>query len=248
MTIAKPNIQVFETTKALYNAAATFVTEAAVKAIAKKGRFCISLSGGQTPSGLYKLLAMPIYNNQLDKENVFIFWGDERCVALDDKRNNAFQAKNIWLDKVAIPPENIYRMAVNLPPAQAALDYENKLKAFFNNNTICFDLVLLGLGENGHTASIFPGSKLVEGTSAGIQSDYVTEEKMYRITMTAAMINNAEQVLFIATGKNKSDILQKVINGKHQPLAYPAQLIKPLHGMLNWFIDVEAASQLNQLK
>lgn len=245
MAVSKNNIKIFKTTDSLFKAAALFILEQAGKAISEKGCFVIALSGGQTPAALFKLLAEPIYDYKLQKDNIFVFWGDERCVPLNDERNNAYQAKKIWLNKVAIPRKNIFRIAVNFPPIEAAKYYQRGLKTFFENKTIRFDMVLLGLGENGHTASIFPGTKLVEEKEAGIRAVYVAEEKMYRISMTAPMINNAEQVLFMATGKNKSSIVQKIIKGAFEPNKYPAQLINPTHGQLNWYIDEGAASQLS---
>ena len=245
MTTGKPyKLEVFPSEEELDNAAAEFIIDRAKNAIAAKGKFTISLSGGRTPQKLFELLAQPHYANKIDWKNTCIFWGDERCVPLDDERNNAFQAKNILLNKVNIPASNIYRIPVDLPPVAAASNYERTLDNFFENNPIQFDLILLGLGENGHTASLFPGANVIEDTSAGIRDVYVEEGNMYRITMTAPLINEAHAILFLVTGKEKAEILNKVLKDSSENKKYPAQLVKPESGELFWFIDSEAASLL----
>ena len=178
-------------------------------------------------------------------KNTFVFWGDERCVPLTDERNNAYHAKILLLDKSDIPSENIFIIPVNLPPAEAASQYENELKDFFKNEVIEFDLILLGLGENGHTASLFPHTDILNEKLAGVRDVYVAEEKAFRVSMTAAMINNAHKILFLVTEEKKAAVLKIVLTGDYQPEVYPAQLINPEKGELYWFTDREAASQLN---
>lgn len=246
MIVSKYNLTVFKSTDDLNKAAAAFIIEAAEKAIAAHGRFVISLSGGQTPSGLYNLLASTLYKTKLQWKYIYIFWGDERCVPLDDKRNNAYQAKKILLDKIEIPAENIYRIHTNLSPEKAAAEYEKEMNFFFKGDEQRFDLILLGLGENGHTASIFPGTEIIKEKTKGIRAVYVTEENKYRISMTATLINQAHNILFLVTGISKAAILQKVINGPYLPDNYPAQLIKPAAGLLTWFTDEDAASFLKK--
>ncbi len=231
------HLEIFETTNELSNAGAEFIIKLAKEAIIERGRFVISLSGGQTPKNLYTLLAEPSFRNRLDWKNIFIFWGDERCVPLTDEQNNAYEAKSILLDKVEIPISNIHAIPVNLWPAEAARQYELTIKIFFGDEPLRFDLVLLGLGKNGHTASLFPGTKLVNGQVEGIREVYVEEEKMFRITMTAALINQARHILFLVTGNEKAAILEKVLSNTQQGLKYPAQLIKQQDGELYWFID-----------
>ena len=245
MTTGKPyKLEVFPSEEELDIAAAEYIIDRAKNTIASKGKFVIALSGGRTPQKLFELLAQPLYTNKIDWKSTYVFWGDERCVPLDDERNNAFQAKNILLDKVNIPASNIYRIPVDLPPVAAASNYERTLDNFFENNPIQFDLILLGLGENGHTASLFPGTNVIEDTSAGIRDVYVEEEKMFRITMTAPLINEAHAILFLVTGKEKAEILNKVLNVSTENKKYPAQLICPKNGNLYWFADSEAASLL----
>ncbi len=235
-------LRVFPTTAALNEAAAEFIIAASQSAIASRKQFTISLSGGETPKKLYALLAEPSFSDRIDWKHTFIFWGDERCVPLDDERNNAYQAISILLSKIDIPSSNIHPIPVNLPPATAACVYEQELKEYFGNESSRFDLVLLGLGENGHTASLFPGTKVIKENEEAVREVYVEEEKMFRITMTAPLINKARNIIFLVTGENKSAVLRKILNGPFQPDQYPAQLIKPYDGELFFFADRSAAT------
>jgi 6-phosphogluconolactonase len=236
------HLKIFDTATALNKAAAEFIVTIAMQAIAERGRFIISLSGGQTPKNVYALLAEPVFSGRLEWKNIFVFWGDERYVPLDDERNNAYEAKSILLDKVGIPLANVHAIPVNLSPAEAARKYEQTLNDFFGDQLPQFDLVLLGLGENGHTASLFPGTKLINGQAKGIREVYVEEEKMFRITMTAALINQARHIVFLVTGEEKAAIIAKILSNSNQGSNYPAQLIKQPDGELYWFIDHAAAS------
>lgn len=245
MNNQKYKLEVFETTGALNQAAAAFIIEAANKAVDANGRFIIALSGGKTPGNLYTLLAQPSFSNRMPWKNTFIFWGDERCVPLDDDRNNAYQARISLLDKISIPASNIHIIPVNLSPAEAATKYEQELNDFFGEEPKRFDCILLGLGENGHTASLFPGTKVLSDMEEGVREVYVEEDNMFRVTMTAPLINHAHHILFLVTGQAKASILEKVLTGSYQPEIYPAQLIKPIAGKLYWFVDHDAASLVN---
>lgn len=254
---SKYNVEIFQTTAALNRAAAEFIISKASEAIAARGRFSISLSGGQTPQNLYSLLAEPFYCEQIQWKKTFIFWGDERCVPLDDERNNAYQARSILLDKVDLPLSNIHFMPVNLSPEEAARTYEQELKDFFGDEPIRFDIMLLGLGENGHTASLFPHTKVIDEQAEGVRELYVEEENMsarpghsdgFRVTMTAPLINRSHHILFLVTGEKKAGILKKILTASYQPEHFPAQLIKPDDGTLNWFVDHKAAAFINSKK
>ncbi len=237
-------LEVFKTADAFNKAAAEFIIDKAHKAIAAKGRFTLSLSGGRTPANVYQLLAEPAYSDRMPWKNTFIFWGDERCVPLADDRNNAQQAKILLLDKIKIPLSNVHRIPVDLSPPEAASQYEKALKDFFIKEPMRFDLMLLGLGENGHTASLFPGTEIIKEQTAGISEVYVEEEKMFRISMTAYLLNLSHNIIFLVTGKAKAEILNTVLHDAYQPDKYPAQLIKPTDGNLYWFVDKEAATLL----
>ena len=235
-------LKVFQTIDALNQAAAKFIIDIANKAIAERGKFAISLSGGQTPMELYSLLAQTPYCNELPWKDTSIFWCDERCVPETDSRNNAHQAKSVLLDKVNISASNIHSVLVNLTPAQAALEYEKEIRNYFGEKPACFDLILLGVGENGHTASLFHGTKVMDEHAEGVREVYIEDENMFRVTMTAALINRAHNILFLVTGKNKAEIMQAIFSVSSLPDKYPAQLIKPSNGELFWYVDQAAAS------
>lgn len=251
---SKYNVEIFQTTEALNRAAAEFIISKASQAIAARGRFVISLSGGQTPQNLYSLLAEPFFCEQVHWKKTFIFWGDERCVPLDDERNNAFQARSILLDNVDIPLSNIHFIPTNLSPEEAARTYEKEIKDFFGEEPIRFDIMLLGLGENGHTASLFPHTKIIDEKAEGVRALYVEEEKVsarpghsdgFRVTMTAPLINRSHHILFLVTGEKKAGILKNILTASYQPENYPAQLIKPGDGTIYWFLDRAAAALIN---
>ncbi len=235
------NIKVFPTDGELTRAAAALIIDTAKAAVTSKGRFSISLSGGHTPEQLYALLANQPYKNEIPWDKTYIFWGDERCVALDDKDNNAHMAKVQLLDYIDIPATNIFPMPVNLPPIQAAMEYERSIRNFFKDQPAAFDLILLGLGENGHTASLFPGTDVLSERSRLVKEVYVDEVGMFRITMTAPLINQARNIVFLVAGEGKAEILNTVLNSTAK---YPAQMIKPIDGNLYWFIDKKAAAKL----
>ena len=234
-------LKVFETSALMNVAVANFIVELAAESIKQRGRFVFSLSGGNTPSKLYSLLSYPSFQDKIDWQKTFVFWGDERYVPLDDKRNNAHMAGSLLLDKIDIPQANIYPIPVFLSPAEAALSYEQTLKVFFGKEAPCFDLILLGLGENGHTASLFPGTSVIHESKRWVKELYVAEQKEWRITMTIPLINQAANVAFLVTGKEKSAILETVLNSPIQPDLYPAQLIRPMLGLLLWFADKSAS-------
>ncbi|MEI9935499.1 MAG: 6-phosphogluconolactonase [Ferruginibacter sp.] len=241
---AKYTLQTFQTDVSLFETIASFIIDIANKSIAKTGKFTLVLSGGNTPNKLYTLLASDIFNKKMPWKNTFVFWGDERCVALDDKLNNAHVAISLLLDKVDIPTSNIYPVPVNLSPADAASEYEKQIKNFFGDAIPKFDLILLGMGDNAHTASLFPYTEVINEKEHLVKEVYVEEQKMFRVTMTAPLINYAHNIAFLVTGKEKAETLNTVLHASFLPEKYPAQLIKPEDGNLFWFVNAEAASLL----
>ncbi len=233
--------EIFENAEQLCNAAAAYIVNLSNKCIAKKGRFTIALSGGKTPQKLYTMLAKAEYTKKLDWKNIFIFWGDERYVPFSDSNNNSHMAKLSLLNNVPVPAENIFTIPVNFKPAMAASSYEATLRTFFKENIPAFDLILLGIGDNGHTASLFPFSTILQEDKRLVKEVYVDEVKMFRITFTVPLINNAANILFLVTGKEKSEIVKKVFSATKNPEKYPAQLIQ---GKTIWYLDKAAASQL----
>jgi 6-phosphogluconolactonase len=237
-------ISVFRTIEALNESAAQLFVHLAEKSVMARGRFLLCLSGGNTPKGLYTLLSVNPYRDIIPWKNTFIFWSDERCVPADDERNNARMATEVLLKKIDIPSSNIFPVLVNLNPAEAASNYEQTLRDFFGMKPPRFDLILLGLGENGHTASLFSGTEVLREKSHWVKEVFVEELQRYRITMTATLINKAHNIVFLITGKEKSDILKTVLTAPFQPEKYPIQLIRPEHGEVCWFVDDKAASGL----
>ncbi|MEO6489171.1 MAG: 6-phosphogluconolactonase [Ferruginibacter sp.] len=240
--MSKPEI--FLSTGALYKAAANKVLQLYETAMLEKGRFTIALSGGNTPKKLYELLAEPFYSKKINWRSVFVFWSDERCVPLYDKDNNSHMASEALLDNVDIPKENIFRVPVNFEPSKAALQYEQLIKNFFKNKTPAFDLLLLGIGEDGHTASLFPGTGILDEKKALVKQVYIKEKDSFRITFTVPLINLAKNILFLISGKEKSTILGSIFNKPVKKNSFPAQLIRPATGNLFWYLDKAAASQL----
>ncbi len=232
-------ILVYDDIDLLSKAAADIFTEEAVKAVKQKGAFTVLLAGGETPGRTYQLLSKEPYYSAIPWNNVHFFWGDERCVPLKDPRNNAFAAHKALISKLPISEDHIHIIQSELLPSEAADDYELKLRNFFSNSTVFFDLVYLGLGEDGHTASLFPGKAdypedrfVVVTRKAG--------EDICRISLTPAIINMSAKVLFLVSGKNKAYILSQVLNGPYKPLEFPAQLINPFA----WLLDEAASSKL----
>ncbi len=224
----------FENAPALANAAAERFVHLAGEAIADHGKFYVALSGGSTPDALYTLLASEKFSKRLAWKKIFFFWGDERCVPLNSVDNNSFNAKNILLNKVPVPKENIFIIPVDEAPVNAAIYYEATIKIFFKTDKPVFDLILLGMGSNGHTASLFPHSTILHEQQALVKEVYVEEIKMNRVSFTAPLINNAAHILFLVAGKDKQPMLNKILKGPYLPEEYPAQMIRNA----DWFVSV----------
>ncbi len=208
--------------------------------------FTLALSGGETPQMLYKKLASEEYKEKINWKRVHIFWGDERVIPFDDDRNNAKMAFKNLISQITIPPAQVHKMRVDIEPLFAAKDYENVLQTYFGNTEKSFDLILLGVGDDGHTLSLFPGSLVVDEKQHWVNAVYNEKQKMYRITLMPSIVNKASRIAFMVTGENKSEILYRIIEGQYEPNVLPAQLIKPENGELHWFLDKNAAKKLNK--
>jgi len=231
-----------------------FITELATTAIAERGRFTFAFSGGNTPRPVYERLASAGYIDRIDWSKVQIFFGDERCVPPDDPRSNYHMARTTLCDHVPIPPANVHRIHGEDPPEQAAEEYAEELGRTFSDNArkggspaSGFDLVLLGMGDNGHTASIFPGLAAVTESVHWVMAQYVEVVGMWRVTLTPVILNAAQHVAFLVAGADKAEMLSKVLEGPYQPVVLPAQIIKPTHGELHWLVDAAAAAQLRRI-
>jgi 6-phosphogluconolactonase len=242
----KPKIQIFKDLQELSLTAAELFVKSAAQAITTRGHFYTALSGGGTPKPLYELLARAPYRDQIDWSKVHIFWGDERCVPHDDPGNNYFQAKQALFDHIPLPPENIHRVASELEPEDAANDYARVLNTFAEApfSWPRFDLVLLGMGDDGHTASLFPGSQVnVTSPAIAVTANY-QDRPARRISLTQLVFNAARQIVFLAVGQGKSETLASILNGVYHPELLPAQRIRPTDGEILWLIDEAAASKL----
>lgn len=225
-----------------YAAAELFATEAR-QAVRDRGRFAVVLAGGSTPGRTYELLGQAPFKEQVPWDKTDVFWGDERCVAATDPRNNARMARLALLDHVPIPPGQVHAMACGLSPKDSAEKYEALLREFFAGVLPRFDLMLLGLGQNGHTASLFPGTPVLHEQKRWVAEVYVAEEGLHRLTLTVPVINQAAYVVFLVSGAGKAPILREVLEGAPDPQRIPAGLIKP-DGRLLWLVDRDASSLL----
>lgn len=234
-------IQTYNTTEEINVKAATIFTEAAQKAIAEKGQFTAVLTGGSSPAGIYKLLASDAYKTKIDWSKVFIFWGDERWVPLNDDLSNAKMSYATLLSHVPIPSENIFEMYQDgVMPEDYAITYEQTIRKILGEEGK-FDLILLGMGDDGHTASLFPGQAVLEEQNKWVDAYYLEPQKMHRITLTAPLINKAEKIIVIAFGEKKAHALKEVTTGDYNPSMYPMQLIKPVSGQILFLVDKSAA-------
>lgn len=240
-------IEIHASPEELAQAAAALFAERASAAVSARGRFSAALSGGRTPAAYYAFLAKPPFASQIPWERVHLFWGDERCVPPDHGESNYRLARERLIDHVPIPPANVHRIHGEMDPVEAAARYEGLLREFFTphgDGSPVFDVVLLGLGEDGHTASLFPGTRPVRETARWVAGHYVDAQKGWRITLTPPVINAARLVVFIAEGKGKAAVLRDVLEGAFRPEVLPAQAVRPLRGELRWLLDRYAAQLL----
>ena len=232
----------------LFQAAAEEVIRAATEAIAERGRFTIALSGGSTPRNLYTLIAANASAN-LPWAQMFFFWGDERHVPPEDADSNYRMAQETLLSKVPVPPGNVFRIPAENPDATAAAEaYEQTLRRFFAlgpGEVPRFDLILLGLGPDGHTASLFPETAALGETSRLVVANWVEKLNASRITFTLPVLNAARCVAFLVSGADKAAVVREVLEGNAPAEKYPSRLVQPSQGKLIWFVDRAAASELS---
>ena len=255
-------LHIYKDAEALSAAAAKWIADRIGETLKKKDRFTIALSGGSTPQRLHKILAASPYKEQVDWSKLHIFWGDERAVPFEDSRNNAKMAYDTLLNFVPVPASQIHVMRTDIAPEQSAAEYEKILHQYFDapppgggdlsssassgENTethYSFDLVLLGMGDDGHTLSLFPGTEVVHEEKAWATAFFLKAQDMYRITLTKAIVNRSAAVAFLTTGTGKAHALKEVLKGTYHPDLYPSQEIRPA-GELHWFVDEAAAAQL----
>lgn len=242
--VSKPELMIVDDAAALAEAAAQEFCRCATEALTAHGRFSVALAGGNTPRAVYSLLAEK--HRDLAWDKIFIFFGDERHVPPDQPESNYRMANEALLARVPVPKNNIFRVRAELAAAAAADDYDRRLRQFFALGRCAwprFDLILLGVGEDGHTASLFPGSVALEEQTHLVSSNWVEKFQSYRITFTLPVLNHAAEDLFLASGQGKSQILHEIFSPPAQAAAYPAQMVRPQDGRLLWIAD-KAAAQL----
>jgi 6-phosphogluconolactonase len=231
----------------LFVRAAEEIAHLAGEAICTHGEFTLCLTGGNTPASTYELLATR-FHLSVDWKEVQFFWGDERCVPPDDPASNFGMANRTMLSKLALRPEQIHRMRGEQEPALAAQEYEQELRTFFHLERPVdfpsFNLVLLGLGDNAHVASLFPHHPALQEKTRLAVAVEVEAAPSRRISLTLPVINNAERVMFLVSGANKAEAVRDVLQGSAEPDQYPAQFVKPPRADVVWLMDKAAASKL----
>jgi len=237
--------------------AAEWMVESIHKTLQLQDRFTIALSGGSTPKKLHLLLASDQFKNKIDWQKLHVFWGDERYVPFNDDRNNAKMAFDTLLNHVPVPKSQIHIMRTDIDPGDSAKQYESILKGYFPqaasedlshhsplnthaSKSSTFDLALLGLGDNAHTLSLFPGEAVVHEKNHWVRSVFVKELNMQRITLTAPVVNLSRRIAFLVSGQDKAEAVAHILSDNYNPDLYPAQVIKPVHGELLWFLDATA--------
>jgi 6-phosphogluconolactonase len=240
-------------TSELFHAAAEHVCRIGRMSLDTTGRFSLVLSGGATPRGLYELLAEHPYRSQVEWDKVEFFWGDERAVPPDHPASNYRMAKEAMLDKLGVPEDRIHRIPGERPDLdRVAKEYEEKIEDVLGRipgvgrRPPHFNLFLLGMGEDGHTASLFPNTPPLREKERWVVAQEAPKAPRERVTMTPPLINAAHFIMFLVSGSSKANVLAQVVQGSRDPMRYPAQLIHPLTGEVTWFVDQPASMSLIQ--
>ncbi len=256
-------LNIYKSIEELNQRVAEWMADYIHKTLQLQDRFTIALSGGNTPKKLHLLLASDQFKNKIDWPRLHVFWGDERYVPFNDERNNAKMAFDTLLNHVAIPKSQIHIMRTDIDAEASANEYESILRNHFpeadkelqttnlptgqaGHKPQTFDLVLLGLGDNAHTLSLFPGEEVIHEKKCWVRSVYVKEINMQRITLTAPVVNLSKCISFLVSGQNKADAVSHVLLNDYTPDLYPAQIIKPVNGELYWFLDEAAAMRVKK--
>jgi 6-phosphogluconolactonase len=243
--VTASNIRILENAEGVAHAAADCFVDITLSSISAQGRFSVALAGGSTPRRTYELLATEEYRNRIAWPKVHIFFSDERCVPPMHADSNYRMADKAMISLLPIPSQNVHRMAGEGDANANASLYEDDLRTFFDGAPEPrFDLVLLGMGDDGHTASLFPGTRALSEAEAWVIANWVEKLNTYRITLTPPAINHAANIIFLVTGAGKAERLPQVIRGTRDPQKLPSQLIQPVNGSLVWLVDKAAARLL----
>lgn len=238
-------LHIYKNKEEMSEALASWMCEVIESTLKEQEYFTLVLSGGSTPQLLYKTLVSDEFKDKINWSRIHIFWGDERAVPYADERNNARMAYELLLNNVDIPANHVHIMRTDIEPNFSTDAYRKMLHDFFDNTSTTFDLVLLGMGDDGHTLSLFPGSPIIEEHNHWVNSVYNQEQEMYRITLMPKIVNRAARIAFMVDGEKKAKMLQQVLQGEFKPSEFPSQIIKPENGELHWFVDEAAAQELH---
>lgn len=240
-------ISIYPDLDTLSQQAAQYIARLASQSIVTHGRFTIALSGGSTPKKLYSLLGSEPYCSQINWAQVEIFWGDERCVPPDDPESNYAMAQQVLLSKIPIPANQIHRMPADQSDRGAASQaYTQEMQRTFGTDRIpAFDLIQLGMGPEGHTASLFPHQPSLHEQQRLVMPVSVPKPPPDRLTFTPPLLNAARNILFLVTGREKADAVHAVLEGDYNPAEYPAQIVRPTQGEVTWMLDTQAAINIH---
>ncbi|TWI93910.1 6-phosphogluconolactonase [Mucilaginibacter frigoritolerans] len=238
-------LNIFNNDNEVLTALAEHFVNVGNEAIASKGKFSVALSGGSSPKKLYELLASS-YADKLDWGKVYFFFGDERNVPQTHPDSNYLMAKKALFEPLEISTLNIFPVDTSLEPKEAAQKYEEEIEEFFDEVELSFDLVLLGLGDNSHTASLFPFTPVLHDRTPGVKEVFLQDQQVFRITMNAPLINEAQHIAFLVYGAGKAIAVHHVLEDDEDIEEYPAQLIEPIVGEIEWFLDTAAAANLKE--
>lgn len=240
-------VKIYRDVDQLITGLAHYIVKIGKATVQKHGRFNFVLSGGNSPKILYERLASEAFKDEIDWANWYFFFGDERFVPEDDARKNFNMVNDALFKPMDISQSHIFKIKTDQTPELSAKEYNEALKQYFVNDKIVFDFVLLGLGDNVHTASLFPDTEVLKDKQPAVRSVFVKEVSMDRITMNAPLINQAKHIAFLVFGKDKAEAVFHAIEDQSgTTMTYPAQLIKSKKNKVNWFLDVEAASNLTK--
>lgn len=238
----KAEILYWKDAESLSLAAAHFFVTECHRSIALHGRFIVALSGGNSPKRLYQLLATPEFSKNIPWRNVFLFLSDERFVPQTDAESNYRMIKGNLLENISIPKKNVFPVPVKGSAKKCAAKYEASIKKIFDGKEPVFDWLLLGVGEDGHTASLFPGTTILKKKKRLVKEVWVEQKQTWRISFTLPLINKASQIVFLVTGKEKATIVAMSLANKKTKHPLPVQLVKPDKGIIYWLIDDDAGS------
>ena len=240
------NIHAYPNKEKLVAATTERIADCIEQAIQQNGLCNMALSGGNTPGGIFSLLGSSPYRDRLDWSRLHLFWGDERVVPPEHEDSNFRLVQETLLGHIKIPAENVHRMRGEIAPEEAAAEYAELMHGHFKDNPPCFDLMLLGLGEDGHTASLFPETDAVEESEKHAVAVFVPKLDVWRVTLTLPVINASKKVLFLVSGKSKSEMVQRIMSNKQPDKEIPATMVNPQNGELHWMLDSDAMVLINK--